>query len=341
MELSQFDFFLPEERIAQHPLAHRDESHLLYYDRGKKKITHKKFKDVLSLFGKNDVLVLNNSRVIPARIRIQEKEILLLEKLLPSSENIWKCMVRKGKFFQIGMTFTFGDGTEIKVKHIEENGLRHIQFRSSHFQKFLEHFGEMPTPPYIHEKLENSERYQTVYAKNDGSVAAPTAGLHFTPELLEKLRENGVQIEYVTLHVGAGTFLPVKTENITDHKMHSEWFSLSEETATRLQEAKNSGKKITAVGSTALRTLESCAENGILMPKTGKTELFLSPPAKFQVVDHLLTNFHLPRSTLIMLVAAFLSPQKTDGIQIVKDIYEEAIREKYRFYSFGDATLIW
>jgi len=349
MQLSEFDFALPEKLIAQHPLADRSASRLLQYDRKKAALTHGKFADLLELLGANNVLVLNESRVLPARILWENKEIFLAEPLPQTKENSgnaqtvhWKCLVRPGKFFQVGRELQFPDGTTAEVVEIFPDGLREVLFRSANFERFLEKFGQVPLPPYIHEKLADPERYQTVYARETGSVAAPTAGLHFTPELLEKLKNKGVQIEYLTLHVGLGTFLSVKTENIAEHQMHAEFFSIAPAVMVRLNAAKKAGKRITAVGTTSLRTLESSAKNSQneLKIASGKTDLFLYPPAPFHFVDQLLTNFHLPKSTLLMLVSAFLDPDGMRGIQKMHELYQAAIAEKYRFFSFGDAMLI-
>ncbi len=344
MKLSEFDFDLPSEHIAQKPCKDRSSSRLFFYDRKRQSIEHKKFTDILDVFGPNDVLVMNDSRVIPARIAFGKKEILLIKQIQNTSENTWECMVRGGKFFTPDRILKFDDHTTAIVKKVKEDGRRHIAFSTLDFDTFLKKYGKMPTPPYIQKKLKASEQYQTVYAKKKGSVAAPTAGFHFTQNILKKLKKKGVQIEFVTLHVGPGTFLPVKTENVEDHHMHSEYLELNDQVAERLNIAKKAGKKITAVGSTSLRTLESCLgidSNQSLTAQTKKTNLFLSPPAKFHFVDHLLTNFHLPKSTLIMLVAAFLDPEGTSGVQKAQKLYQEAIKGKYRFYSFGDAMLIW
>lgn len=344
MKLSDFDFSLPEELIAQHPLSERSASRLFCYDRKTDHVKHLQFDEILDIFGPNDVLVLNNSRVIPARIRGDNWEIFLSEpvQILPDRQ-IWKCLVRKGKFFSEGREIVFPDGSRAIVRKIDLDGLREIEFHTKSFPEFLDQYGEIPLPPYIQEKLADSERYQTVFSKPEGSVAAPTAGLHFTDQILEKLREKGVQIEFVTLHVGLGTFLPVKNEEISEHRMHSEWYSISEDTAKNLNAAKEFGKCITAVGTTALRTLESVVRKSNISKikaLSGKTDLFISPPARFHFVDHLLTNFHLPKSTLLILLAAFLDPEGYEGVQKAKALYQEAIKERYRFFSFGDAMLI-
>lgn len=343
MQLSSFDYFLPADRIAQSPAERRDLSRLFVYDREKESTEHLQFTDILQFLGKNDVLVLNKSRVLRARIPVKNNEILLSEPITNNEDDqeVWKCMVRGGKFFRVGRKIAFGSTAHAVVQDIDENGLRTIAFQTPNFEQFLEEYGEVPLPPYITPEAFEESQYQTVYAEEKGSVAAPTAGLHFTDELLQKIASQGVQIEYITLHVGLGTFLPVKTDNIAEHTMHAEYCVVSAETANRLNAAKKSGKKITAVGSTSLRTLESCSdEYGFLHPFSGKTDLFIVPPAPFHFVDHLLTNFHLPKSTLLMLIAAFLTPNETTGVEKWKELYEIAIAEKYRFYSFGDAMLI-
>lgn len=343
MNVEEFDFDLPAELIAQQPLPERSSSRLLYYNRNRKAFDHRTFTEIAEILDENCVLVLNNSRVLRARIPIENAEIFLLEPLLEKPQN-WKCLVRKSKTFPVGKEISFPDGTTLTIMTVYPNGTRAVHFKTENFSEFLEKYGEMPIPPYIHEKLSDADRYQTVYAKENGSVAAPTAGLHFTPDLLEKLQKKGVQIEYVTLHVGLGTFLPVKSTAVEAHVMHSESFFLAPEVATRLSSAKQAGKKIIAVGSTALRTLETCARRSVqagqLHSGSGKTNLFLYPPASFGFVDGLLTNFHLPKSTLIMLVAAFLAPGTFEGIETVKKLYREAVNKEYRFFSFGDAMLI-
>jgi S-adenosylmethionine:tRNA ribosyltransferase-isomerase len=353
---ADFHFDLPPELIAQQPAARRDGSRLLVLERKSGEILHRQFPDLLEFLKPGDVLVLNNSRVIPARLHgANEKtggkfEILLLEESAP---NDWWAMMRPGKRAKIG--------TEIEVRSqksevrritatvVETNAEGHRRLKFSGTENIfteLEQLGEMPLPPYIEraaEKAEDKERYQTVYAQAAGSVAAPTAGLHFTPELLEKIRERGVKICFVTLHVGAGTFLPVKVENVTEHKMHAEYFEIGEETVAAVNAAKKSGHRVIAVGTTATRTLESVARLNGGKPNVynGKTDIFIFPPAEFQIVDALLTNFHLPESTLLMLVSAFAAPgEKTRGRALILQTYAEAIREKYRFFSYGDAMLI-
>jgi len=348
MKTSDFDFLLPPELIAQRPSKKREDARLLLVDRKTKTWKHKNIPDVLDLFGKNDVLVFNQSKVIPARILLEGgREIFLSERMNQTEKTeIWKCLVRKGKAFQVNQKIDFPDGSHASVLAIDENGLREIEFSfSSSFSDFLDAYGEIPLPPYIERKAdeEDAVRYQNIFAENKGSVAAPTAGLHFTEDFLQKLQKKGVTCYFVTLHVGLGTFLPVKAEDVSDHKMHAEYYEIDTETANALNMAKNSGKKITAVGSTALRTLESAfsSEKNCLIPGSEKTRLFVYPPATFSMVDHFLTNFHLPKSTLLMLTSAFASPGKTDGRELLLSVYQEAISEKYRFFSYGDATLWW
>ena len=356
MRTADFHFDLPPDLIAQQPAAHRDGSRLLVLERKSGKITHRQFPNLLEFLKSGDVLVLNNSRVIPARLHgANEKtggkfEILLLEENAP---NDWWAMMRPGKRAKIGTKIRLqeknGALTNIfaTVTAVNAEGHRRLQFSGAKnlFQE-LDKLGEMPLPPYIEraaEKAEDRERYQTVYAQAAGSVAAPTAGLHFTPELLDKIRARGVKICFVTLHVGAGTFLPVKVENIAEHKMHAEHFEIGKETVAAVNAAKKSGHRVIAVGTTATRTLETVARlnAGILIVYAGKTNIFIFPPAEFQIVDALLTNFHLPESTLLMLVSAFAAPgEKTTGRELILIAYAEAIREKYRFFSYGDAMLI-
>lgn len=353
---ADFHFELPPELIAQQPAARRDGSRLLVLHRNAKKTEHRQFSDLIEFLNPGDVLVLNNSRVIPARLHGKNSEtggnfeILLLEEV---GTNDWWAMMRPGKRAKIGTQIRLQDKSGepsdffCEVTEFNAEGHRRLRFSGTPniFQE-LDALGELPLPPYIErhgEKPEDRERYQTVFAQNAGSVAAPTAGLHFTPEILEKIRARGVKICFVTLHVGAGTFLPVKAENIADHKMHSERFEIGAETVLAVNEAKNSGKKIIAVGTTATRTLETVARmnSGKLNIHEGKTDIFLFPPAEFQIVDALLTNFHLPESTLLMLVSAFAAPgEKLAGRELILFAYAEAVRERYRFFSYGDAMLI-
>lgn len=355
MRTADFDFELPPGLIAQHPAPKRDESRLLVLQRGNGRVEHRKFRDLLEFFRGGDVLVLNNSRVIPARLRGANAksggrfEILLLEE---TAANDWWAMVRPGKKARVGTQIVFRDihgqptnvqATIVKVNH---KGHRQLQFAGTpDIGHELDHLGEIPLPPYIHRdgKLpEDKERYQTVFAKAAGSIAAPTAGLHFTPELLEQIRARGVKICFVTLHVGLGTFLPVKSETLAAHKMHEERFEIGEETVRAVNEAKTSENRVFAVGTTSVRALESVAaqNGGKLNVHNGKTHIFTYPPYDFKVVDALLTNFHLPCSTLLMLVSAFAAPGETRGRKMVLSAYAEAIRERYRFFSYGDAMLI-
>ena len=353
---ADFHFDLPPELIAQQPTARRDGSRLLVLERKSGKSAHRQFPDLLEFLKPGDVLVLNNSRVIPARLHGTNEqtggkfEILLLEENAP---NDWWAMMRPGKRAKIRTQIRLQEknGAAAKivatVTAVNAEGHRRLQFSGAEnlFQE-LDKLGEMPLPPYIEravEKAEDKERYQTVYAQTAGSVAAPTAGLHFTPELLDKIRARGVKICFVTLHVGAGTFLPVKVERISEHKMHAEHFEVGEATVSAVNAAKKNGHRVIAVGTTATRTLESVARlnAGKLNVYNGKTDIFLFPPAEFQIVDALLTNFHLPESTLLMLVSAFVAPgKKAGGRELILQTYAEAIREKYRFFSYGDAMLI-
>lgn len=340
MKTSDFDFYLPEELIAQYPLEKRDYSRLMVLDKATGEIEHKHFYDVIDYLNKGDTLVLNNTRVMPARL-IGEKaisggkiEFLLLKRI---EGDKWECLAKPGKRAKIGTEFTFGEGKlKCKVVDIVEEGNRIIEFSyDGIFEQVLDDLGEMPLPPYITEKLEDRERYQTVYSKEQGSAAAPTAGLHFTKELLEKVKEKGVNIAYVTLHVGLGTFRPVKVDDVNEHVMHSEFYHLEEEDAKIINETKKRGNKIISVGTTSTRTLETIGdENGFVKPQSGWTNIFIYPGYKFKVVDKLITNFHLPESTLIMLVSALAGKEK------VMNAYNEAVKEKYRFFSFGDSMFI-
>jgi S-adenosylmethionine:tRNA ribosyltransferase-isomerase len=353
---ADFYFDLPPSLIAQEPAARRDGSRLLVLHRKTGETEHRQFPDLLEFLNPGDVLVLNNSRVIPARLHgTNEKtggkfEILLLEENAP---NDWWTMMRPGKRAKIGTQIRLqeksGATTEIiaTVTAVNAEGHRRLLFSGTkNLFHDLDQLGELPLPPYIEraaEKAEDKERYQTVYAQAAGSVAAPTAGLHFTPELLDKIRARGIKICFITLHVGAGTFLPVKVENLADHKMHAEHFEIGTETVSVVNAAKNSGRRVIAVGTTVTRSLERVARQnaGILNVYNGKTDIFLFPPAQFQIVDALLTNFHLPESTLLMLVSAFAAPGEiTSGRELILKTYAEAIRERYRFFSYGDAMLI-
>ena len=340
MNVSDFDFYLPEELIAQHPLEKRDESRLMVLDKKTGEIEHKRFYDIIDYLNKGDTLVLNNTRVMPARL-IGEKEntggkieFLLLKRV---EGDKWECLAKPGKSAREGRRFTFGNGIlKAQVIEVLENGNRIVEFYyDGIFEQVLDSLGEMPLPPYIHEKLEDKERYQTVYSKEKGSAAAPTAGLHFTKELLKKIEDKGVNIVYLTLHVGLGTFRPVKVENIENHNMHSEFYMLSKESAEVINETKKRGNRVISVGTTSTRTLETIGdENGMVKEQSGWTNIFIYPGYKFKVVDNLITNFHLPESTLIMLVSTLA------GKENVMNAYNIAVKEKYRFFSFGDAMFI-
>lgn len=339
MKTSDFYFDLPEELIAQTPLLERSNSRLMHIDKATKKVEHKTFHDVISQLKQGDCLVLNNTKVIPARLFGSKEtgavvEFLLLKRL---SLTTWETLVKPGKKAKIGTEFTFGDGRlKCKVIDIGDEGSRIIEFiYEGVFEHILDELGTMPLPPYITEKLDDPTRYNTVYAKNDGSAAAPTAGLHFTEALLNEIKAKGVKLAFVTLHVGLGTFRPVKVEDVNSHKMHSEYYELDDENAQIINEAKANGGRIISVGTTSTRTLETIAdENGIVKAQGGWTEIFIYPGYRFKVVDGLITNFHLPESTLIMLVSAFLDRET------VLNAYQTAVNEKYRFFSFGDAMLI-
>ena len=338
IKTTDYDYDLPLELIAQTPLANRSESRLMVLNRKNKTIEHKHFSDIVDYLSENDVLVLNDTKVIPARL-IGEKEdtkavieVLLLKDM---GENKWECLAKPQKRVKIGTIISFGDGL-LKAKCIEkfDMGICHFEMiYEGILVEILDKLGSMPLPPYIHEKLEDRDRYQTVYAKNLGSAAAPTAGLHFTPELLEKIKAKGVELVFVTLHVGLGTFRPVEAEDLTNHVMHSEWYEISKEAADTLNKAKEAGKRIIAVGTTSTRTLESAYDNGFKECKND-TSIFIYPGYKFKAIDAQITNFHLPKSTLIMLVSALASKE------FILEAYQKAVEEKYRFFSFGDAMFI-
>lgn len=340
MKLSDFNYILPEELIAQDPLEKRDNSRLMVLHRDTGAWEHKHFYDIIDYLNPGDCLVVNNTKVIPARLMgVKEDtgasiEVLLLKR---KEEKIWETLVKPGKKARIGARISFGDGLLIgEVVDIVEEGNRLIRFEyEGIFEEILDKLGQMPLPPYITHRLQDRNRYQTVYAKYDGSAAAPTAGLHFTEELLEKIQKKGIRIAKVTLHVGLGTFRPVKEENVLEHHMHSEFYMVDEAAADAINETKAAGGRIIAVGTTSTRTLETVAEpDGHIPVKSGWTDIFIYPGYQFKAVDCLITNFHLPESTLIMLVSA-LADRET-----VLRAYEEAVREKYRFFSFGDAMLI-
>lgn len=340
MKVSDFDFYLPEELIAQHPLEKRDTSRLMVLDKKTGKIEHKIFKDILDYLNEGDTLILNNTRVMPARLIGSKEgtggkiEFLLLKRI---EGDKWECLAKPGKSARPGRRFEFGEGKlKCEVLEVLETGNRIIEFEyEGIFEEVLDSLGEMPLPPYIHERLEDRERYQTVYSKETGSAAAPTAGLHFTEELLKEIEGKGVNVAYLTLHVGLGTFRPVKAETIDEHVMHSEFYQLSKETADIINNTKKNGGRVISVGTTSTRTLETIGdENGMVRECSGWTDIFIYPGYKFKVVDNLITNFHLPESTLIMLVSALA------GQEHVLNAYKEAVEEKYRFFSFGDAMFI-
>lgn len=339
MKTSDFMYDLPEERIAQTPVEPRDHSRMMVIPLDGSEVQHKHFYDVVDYLRPGDALVINETRVIPARLLGEREnggpaEILLLKQVGPK---LWETLVKPGRRLKVGAKVTFGGGRlTAEIMGDTDAGGRVVQFTcEGTLEAALDELGEMPLPPYIHEKLENQERYQTVYARSEGSAAAPTAGLHFTPELMDKIRQMGVEIIPVLLHVGLGTFRPVKAEDVDDHVMHSEYYEVTAEAAARIKAVQEKGGRIIAVGTTSVRTLESAAEaKGVLNAKSGWTSIFIKPGYEFKMVDGLITNFHLPGSTLVMLVSALLGRERT------LSAYEEAVREEYRFFSFGDATLI-
>lgn len=341
MKLEEFDFYLPEELIAQTPLLKRDTSKLLTINRKENTYEHKVFSDIIDYFNPGDTLVLNNTRVMPARLYGQKKdtgaaiEVLLLKN---KEHNMWECLVKPAKRIKVGSIVSFGDSImEAECVKVLDDGFRYFEFKyEGIFQERLDELGTMPLPPYIKERLTDKERYQTVYSKEVGSSAAPTAGLHFTNELLDKIKQKGVNIVYLTLHVGLGTFRPVSVENIEDHDMHSEYYTLDEETANVINETKKNGGRVFSVGTTSTRTLETIARDndGEIVPASGWTNIFIYPGFEFKCVDGLITNFHLPKSSLIMLVSAFYNREK------VLELYKIAVENKYRFFSFGDAMII-
>lgn len=340
MNVKDYDYDLPEELIAQDPLEDRSSSRLMVLDRQTGDVEHRHFTDILEYLHPGDCLVINNTKVIPARLfgvkeDTQAKiEVLLLKR---KENDIWETLVKPGKKAKPGTKLVFGDGLlTAEVVDVVEEGNRLIQFHyDGIFEEILDQLGQMPLPPYITHQLKDKNRYQTVYAKYDGSAAAPTAGLHFTKELLQKVKDMGVDIAEVTLHVGLGTFRPVKADNVLDHHMHSEFYMVSQEAADKINRAKESGHRVIAVGTTSTRTLEAAAdENGRLHETSGWTEIFIYPGYQFKVIDALITNFHLPQSTLVMLVSALA------GREHVLHAYEIAVKERYRFFSFGDAMLI-
>ncbi len=340
MKTSDFYYDLPPELIAQTPLTDRSSSRLLVLGKETGEIEHKHFYDIENMLSEGDCLVLNDTRVLPARLYGEKEgtggkiEFLLLNRI---NRDRWEIILKPGKKAKPGAKFVFGGGL-LKAEIIEtvNDGNRIAEFSyNGVFENILDHLGEMPLPPYITEKLQDKERYQTVYSKNDGSAAAPTAGLHFTNELLKRIADKGVKIAYVTLHVGLGTFRPVKVDDVENHKMHSEFYIMTEETANIINETKKSGGRVISVGTTSSRVLETIAnENGFVKAQTGWTDIFIYPPYKFKTVDALITNFHLPESTLLMLVSSLA------GSENIRKAYEEAVNERYRFFSFGDAMFI-
>ena len=340
MKVEDFNYHLPEELIAQTPLKDRSASRLLVLDKNTGNIKHDQFSNIIDYLHKGDVLVLNNTSVIPARLYgIKEEtnaaiEILLLKQ---KEDDVWECLVKKAKKIKLGTIISFGEGL-LKAKCIKlgEEGIREFKMiYEGVFYELLDQLGEMPLPPYIHEKLENQDRYQTVYNKYKGSAAAPTAGLHFTKDIMQKIEDKGVIITYVTLHVGLGTFRPVQVEDVTSHKMHTEYYEMSRETAKVLNQAKLEKHKIIAVGTTSLRTLETVLRDyDNFVETSGWSDIFIYPGYEIRAIDELITNFHLPKSTLLMLVSALASKE------MIMNAYSEAIKEKYRFFSFGDSMII-
>lgn len=340
MKTSDFYFELPQELIAQDPLEERSASRMLILDKNTGATRHENFKNIINYLKPGDCLVLNNTKVLPARLLgVKEDtgaavEVLLLRR---RSGDVWETLVKPGKKLRPGAKVSFGDGLlRAEILEIEAEGNRLVRFfYDGIFEEVLDRLGEMPLPPYITHKLQDKNRYQTVYARYDGSAAAPTAGLHFTEELLHEIEEKGVKLAYVTLHVGLGTFRPVKVENILEHHMHSEYYQITAEAAETINEAKRSGRRVICVGTTSCRTVESAAdENGLLQACSGNTEIFIYPGYRFKVLDCLITNFHLPESTLVMLVSALA------GREHVLEAYREAVEERYRFFSFGDVMLV-
>ena len=340
MKTKDFYYDLPEELIAQDPLEKREMSKLMILDKGSGEIEHKVFKDVIDYLNPGDCLVINDTKVLPARLygnRVSTGgmvEILLLKRV---DKDVWECLVKPGKKAKIGNRIEFGEGKLVgEIIDVVEEGNRLIKFEyDGIFEEILDEIGTMPLPPYIHHKLEDKNRYQTVYAMNNGSAAAPTAGLHFAKELLKKIEDKGIEIVRVTLHVGLGTFRPVKVDDVTKHHMHSEYYEVSEEAANKINSIKAAGGRIICVGTTSCRTIESASDDsGKVIPSKGNTEIFIYPGYKFKVLDCLITNFHLPESTLLMLVSALASKEN------IMKAYHEAIDNRYRFFSFGDAMLI-
>ncbi|MCD6449786.1 MAG: tRNA preQ1(34) S-adenosylmethionine ribosyltransferase-isomerase QueA [Thermotogaceae bacterium] len=335
MRLDEFDYFLPKELIAQEPVYPRDNSRLMVINRKTKEIEHRIFRDIVEYINEGDLLVLNTTKVIPARLLGRKitgarVEVFLLERV---ADGVWKCMVKPGAKLKPGVEVVIKDGLKAKIVERNSDGTRIVEFGTKSDSEIFS-YGEIPLPPYIENPDVDPQRYQTVFAKEEGAVAAPTAGLHFTEELIEKLRSKGVNFAEVVLHVGLGTFRPVKVESVEDHKMEEEFFRVPRETVELIEETKSEGKRVIAVGTTVVRTLETIARLPKSEAYSGKTDLFIYPPFEFKIVDALITNFHLPKSTLLMLVSAF------SGLDLIKKAYKIAVKERYRFFSFGDACFI-
>ena len=339
MRTDDFDYYLPKELIAQTPLKERDHSRLLIMDRKTGELTHERFDNIINYLNKGDVLVVNNTKVLPARLignKVDTDAVIEVLMLKDLGNDTWECLSKPAKRVKVGTVIKFSDELSCECTSIGEDGIRHFKFiYNGIFLEILDRLGEMPLPPYIHEKLKEKDRYNTVYAKELGSAAAPTAGLHFTNELLDKIKEKGIKVEYITLHVGLGTFRPVEVEDVTKHKMHSEFYEMNKETADVLNKAKKENRRIIAVGTTTTRTLETIMNlYNEFKECSGWTDIFIYPGYEFKAIDSLITNFHLPKSTLVMLVSAFSSKEN------ILNAYEEAVKEKYRFFSFGDAMFI-
>ncbi len=336
--LEDYDYYLPEGYIAQRPVIPRDNCKLMVIDRKTERISHHIFRDIINFLVEGDHLVLNDTRVIYARLKGKKKtgakvEVFLLREI---SANTWEALVKPGKRLKEGAEIIFSDELWGKIIDIKESGIRIVKFFSHiSFREIIKKVGEVPLPPYIKEKVEDPELYQTIYSRKEGSVAAPTAGLHFTKELLEKLKDRGIKISYVTLHVGIDTFKPITSEDIRDHKMHKEYFEISKDTANEINCTKENGGRIIAVGTTTVRTLESNVTNGKLLPGAGETELYIYPGYKFKLIDGIITNFHLPKSSLLVMMAAWM------GKDLLFRSYREAIERRYRFFSFGDAMFVY
>ena len=339
MKTSDFDYYLPEELIAQTPIKDRDKSRLLVMDRKTGELTHEVFSNIIDYLNSGDVLVLNNTKVLPARLighKIDTDAVIEVLMLKDLGNDTWECLSKPARRIKVGSIVKFSDELSAECISVGEDGIRHFKFiYNGIFLEILDRLGEMPLPPYIHEKLKDKDRYQTVYAKELGSAAAPTAGLHFTKDLLNKIKEKGILIEEITLHVGLGTFRPVEVEDVNNHKMHSEFYTMSKETADILNKAKKEGRRIISVGTTTTRTLETIMNlYNEFKECSGWTDIFIYPGYEFKAIDALITNFHLPKSTLVMLVSAFSSKEN------ILNAYNEAVKEKYRFFSFGDAMFI-